>query len=85
LRERWALVTGSSSGIARPSAEKLAAGGDNLVLINGAPEAPRYVAEWSPRGASGRDRGDCRRRSGFLHPTETFAFTESLGIRVDLL
>jgi short-subunit dehydrogenase len=84
-REKWALVTGASSGIGAALAQELAAGGAHLVLT--ARRARRLVqlrrTLHAAHGVSIEIVPADLAQPGA--PTEIFAFTQERGIAVDLL
>lgn len=84
-KNRWTLITGASAGIGRCFAEKLAAGGSNLVLVARRQERLQQLAS-SLRSASGV-RVECLAADleDPAAPEQIFAFTESSGITVDFL
>jgi hypothetical protein len=84
-RGKWAVVTGSSSGIGWALAEELAAGGTHLVLTARRRERLEQLAA-KLRSGNGVSveivSADLEQASG---PEEIFTFTEKKGIVVDLL
>jgi short-subunit dehydrogenase len=84
-REKWALVTGASSGIGKALAEALAAGGTNLILTARRRERLDELANGlrnTHKIATEVFEADLTRPAA---PAEIFEFTKEKGLAVDLL
>lgn len=84
-RGKWALITGSSSGIGKAIAEQLAASGAHLILTARRNDRLKSLAEELNSRHSIQVRVIEADLNDSRAPAEIFAFTQAQGIEVDIL